>query len=128
MDEQDPESTDLSAYGEATFSTAADNAAIDVAEEFWQTLNDTSLSVDEWHEQLEPLVTVDEFRDLGGCEGCGSVNATWFTLGLQEGDAIVERSPTPYLAYVHMPVLDRDVTIVVTRDSDDDPWRVAHWA
>lgn len=127
QDVQDPESTDLSAYGVATFSTAADAAAIDVAEQFWEILTDTSLTVADWHAQLELIVTVDEFHDLGGCDGCGDVDATWFTLGLQEGDATVERSPSPYLSYVHVPLHDREVTIVVTRDSDDDPWRVASW-
>jgi len=113
--------------GPATDSQQARLDALSVAVAFVAAMTDTSVPVDQWRAQLRPLVDDTLFRQLGGCDGCGDVDASWFNLGKPTGPGQLSGLPVPVLAVVDVPTSRGSVAVTMTRLSDGAPWLVGRF-
>lgn len=113
--------------GPAYASDSADAEAVATAELFVDVLGDTTLSRAQWHAAMRPVVDDQVWRLLGGCEGCGSVDASWFDVGTRTGGGELTRSAAPVLVYVYVPTSVGGVSVTLTRTGGDAPWLVGRF-
>jgi len=113
--------------GPAKDSPEARRDALEVATAFVTAMSDTSVTTDLWRDQLRPLVDDTLYRQLGGCQGCGDVDASWFNLGEPAGVATLQDSTVPVVAVADVTTSTGIIKVTMTRLSDGAPWLVGRF-
>lgn len=111
------------AAGTYDLTDTATSEGVTVAVTFVATITDTALSTQEWLAELEVLLRADAYAAIARTD----FTATQFPLGVVNGQAEPERFDSGRLLGVNVPTNDGGVYVMLTRDTETDPWRVAWW-